>query len=154
MILRAMRFSGALALLAVGAIHLQQYAGSGYDQIPTIGPLFLLNMISCTLIGIGLLLPVERWVTARPADATIGVLAAAGAAIAVLSLIALLISEASSLFGFSEDGYDAPIIAAIGAEAVTLLLLGPVVVASVSRLRAASRPRRLARPQGRPIGAM
>ena len=40
--LRIMRVLGALALLAVGAVHLQQYAGGGYDAIPTIGPLFLL----------------------------------------------------------------------------------------------------------------
>src|SRR5689334_15375643 len=102
MILRATRFSGALALLAVGAIHLQQYAGSGYSQISTIGPLFLLNTISCTLIGVGLLLPIERWFTARRADGVIGALAFGGAMIALLSLIALFISETSSLFGFSE----------------------------------------------------
>src|SRR5437763_4917040 len=42
MILRSMRFLGALALLAVGAVHLQQYIAADYRAIPTIGPLFLL----------------------------------------------------------------------------------------------------------------
>jgi hypothetical protein len=154
MILRAMRFSGALALLAVGALHLQQYAASGYDQIPTIGPLFLLNTISCTLIGVGLLLPVERWLAARRADAVIGTLAAGGALIGLLSLIALFISETSSLFGFSEDGYRPAIVASIGAEAAALLLLGPLAAASAFRLRAATRRRRTARPQSQPLRAV
>ena len=42
MILRSMRFLGALALLAVGAVHLQQYIAADYRAIPTVGPLFLL----------------------------------------------------------------------------------------------------------------
>ncbi|HEY1523131.1 MAG TPA: hypothetical protein VGF70_08980 [Solirubrobacteraceae bacterium] len=154
MILRTMRFSGALALLAVGAIHLQQYAGSGYEQVPTIGTLFLLNMISCTVVGVGLLLPVGRWLGARRADAVVGMLAAGGALIALLSLIALFISETSTLFGFSEDGYKTAIMASIGAEAVALLLLGTVAVASVLRLRAATRQPRTARPQAQPLRAV
>lgn len=142
MILRATRFSGALALLAVGAIHLQQYAGSGYDQIPTIGPLFLLNTVSCALIGIGLLLPVERWLAARRADGVIGLLAAAGALIALLSLIALFISETSTLFGFSEDGFRTAIVASIATEVAVILLLGSVAVFCARRLRAATRRHR------------
>src|SRR5262245_44828699 len=37
----AARVLGALALLAVGIIHLQQYVET-YSEIPTIGPLFVL----------------------------------------------------------------------------------------------------------------
>lgn len=55
--LRFMRVLGALAVLAVGAVHLQQYAGSGYNAVPTIGPLFLLNGIAAGIIGVALLLP-------------------------------------------------------------------------------------------------
>ena len=55
MILRAMRLFGALAILAVGAVHLQQYIGADYRAIPTIGTLFLLNAIVSAVVGIGLL---------------------------------------------------------------------------------------------------
>ena len=154
MILRAMRFSGALVLLAVGAIHLQQYAGSGYDQVPTIGPLFLLNTIACTVVGVGLLLPLGRRLTARRTDAIVGMLAAAGTLIALFSLIALFISETSTLFGFSEDGYKTAIVASIGTEAVAMVLLGSVAVAAALRLRAATRRTPTPRPQSRPLRAV
>ena len=154
MILRAMRFSGALTLLAVGAIHLEQYAGSGYDQIPTIGPLFLLNGIGCALVGVGLLLPVGRWLQSRRAEAVVGMLAAAGLMIAVGALAALFISETGSLFGFSEDGYRTAIVAAIVAEAATVLLLGPVVVGSLARLRAATRRGRTPAHPGQSLRAV
>lgn len=134
--LRTMRVLGALAVLAVGAVHLQQYAGDGYDSVPTIGPLFLLNGIASGIVGIALLLPVERWLTSRRADGTIGVLAMAGMGIAAGALVALFISETSSLFGFSEKGYRAAIIVAIAAEIVTLLLLAPVAVNSLRRFYA------------------
>lgn len=147
MILRAMRFSGAVVLLAVGAIHLQQYAGSGYDQIPTIGPLFLLNGIACALVGGGLLLPLGRWLSSRRVDAVVGVLSAAGTLIALLSLIALFISEASSLFGFSESGYRTAIVASIATETVAVLALGSVAVASAFELRSATR-----RARSAPVG--
>src|SRR5437868_3259505 len=101
--LPTMRTLGALAILAVGAVHLQQYAGDGYASVPTIGPLFLLNGIASGLIGIALLLPVERWLAARRADEVIGALSLAGVGLAAGSLVALFISENSSLFGFSEN---------------------------------------------------
>lgn len=126
--LRVMRVLGALAVLAVGAVHLQQYAASGYHAVPTIGPLFLLNGIAAAIIGVALLLPLERWVSARTADAAVGILAVGAVAIAVGALIALFISEASSLFGFSEHGYDSAIVTAIAAEAATILLLAPVAI--------------------------
>ncbi len=43
MIARGMRFFGVLAVLAMGAVHLQQYIGADYRTIPTIGTLFLLT---------------------------------------------------------------------------------------------------------------
>jgi hypothetical protein len=53
------RILGALALLVVGAVHLQQFL-SLYSEIPTIGTLFVLNFAGATVIGLGLLSPVER----------------------------------------------------------------------------------------------
>jgi hypothetical protein len=133
MIVRAMRFSGALAILAVGGVHLQQYIGAGYRTIPTVGTLFLLNAVASAIVGIGLLAPIERLSPARRADAAIGMLALAAVAIAVGSLVALFISESGTLFGFSESGYSTPIVVAIIAEAVAIALLGPVAAVSLAR---------------------
>lgn len=153
MILRAMRMSGALAVLAVGAVHLQQY-GSGYDQISTIGPLFLLNGIVGAVVGVGLLLPLDRWLASRRSEAVRGLLAAGGVLIAAGSLIALFISETSTLFGFSEDGYSTAVVVAIAAEAAALLLLAPVAVACAARLREATRRAQIASRPGRTLRAV
>lgn len=148
MILRAMRFIGALAILAVGAVHLQQYIGEDYSAIPTIGTLFLLNAIGSGVIGIGLLAPINRVAASPRADATIGLLALSAVAIAVGSLIALFISENGGLFGFSEAGYRAAIVVAIIAEAATIALLVPVAVLNLARVM--SRRRRTSRAGSQP----
>src|SRR5438067_912068 len=77
MIMRAIRFLGALALVAVGAVHLQQYLGADFRAIPTIGPLFLLNAVGAGIVALGLLVPVERVFAERREDAVVGVLATA-----------------------------------------------------------------------------
>lgn len=133
LILKTMRFLGAVTILGVGAVHLQQYLDNGYQTVPTIGPLFLLNAIACAVIGVALLAPLGRWLKSRSADATVGLLAAGGVAIAAGSLVALFISETSSLFGFSEGGYRPIIVLAIAVEAAAILLLTPVAVHRLSR---------------------
>jgi hypothetical protein len=55
----ATRVVGALATLAVGAVHLQQYFKL-YSAVPTIGTLFVLNFVGATVIGLALLAPIER----------------------------------------------------------------------------------------------
>jgi hypothetical protein len=142
MALRATRVAGALAVLAVGAVHLQQYLGSEYQSVPTIGPLFLLNAIGAGIVGLALLLSLERALPSRWQPGAVAALAGLGVAIAIGALAALFIAESSSLFGFSEHGYRAPIMVAILAEAATVLLLGPVAAASLRRARAGRRPRR------------
>lgn len=147
MILRAMRYSGALAILAVGAIHLQQYIGADYRAVPTIGTLFLLNAIVSAVVGVGLLTPLKRAAKSHRADALVALLALAAIGIAVGSLVALFISESTSLFGFTESGYRLPIIVAIVAEGATIMLLGPVAAVNVAAVTRRSRP-----PRGRPVG--
>jgi hypothetical protein len=139
MVERVLKFSGALAILAVGAVHLQQYIGADYRAIPTVGTLFLLNAIAAAIVGLGLIAPIERVSPARAADTAIATLALAAVVIAVASLVTLFISESGSLFGFSESGYRTPIVVAIVAEAVTIALLGPL--AAVSLVRVASHRR-------------
>ena len=126
MTLQVIRRAGAVAILAVGAVHLQQYL-TGYNVLPTIGTLFLLNAISAGVVGFGLLLPIEKLFRER----VIGLLALGAVAIAIGSLIALFISETSVLFGFSENGYDTAVVIAIAAEVATIVLLTPVVVANL-----------------------
>ena len=131
--LRTIRRLGAIAILVVGAVHLQEYFGADYRSVPTIGPLFLLNAISSAVVAIGLLAPLERIRHGRPVELTSGLLAGAGVAIAAGSLIALFISESGKLFGFSETGYGTAIVLAIIAEALVVVLLTPVAVICLKR---------------------
>jgi hypothetical protein len=119
----AARVLGALSLLAVGAVHLQQYFEL-YSSIPTIGTLFLLNFVGATLVGVGLLAPVER-LLGRLRGAILALLALAGIVQAATAFVFLFISERTPLFGFMEPGYDpGAILAARIAEAATVIFLG------------------------------
>jgi hypothetical protein len=119
----AARVLGALSLLVVGAVHLQQYLDL-YSSIPTIGTLFLLNFVGATLVGVGLLAPVER-LLGRLSGAILALLALAGIVQAATAFVFLFISERTPLFGFMEPGYDpGAILTARVAEAGTVVFLG------------------------------
>ena len=123
------RALGALAVLSVGAVHLQQYEIL-YSAIPTIGTLFLLNFVGATAIGLGLLTPLETVVGRRWGGIAVDVLALAGIGLAATSFAFLAISEQTPLFGFMEPGYDpTAILASRIAEGVAVLSLGAFVVA-------------------------
>jgi hypothetical protein len=113
---------GALAVLATGLDHLEEYTANQFYSVPTIGTLFLLNFVAATLVAIGLLLPLRR-IFRRAADPLRALLALSGIGIALSSLIGLWISETSSLFGFTDHGYRPAIIEAIVAEAVAIAAL-------------------------------
>lgn len=118
----SLRVLGALAVLVVGAVHLEQYFAFHFDNVAVIGPLFLLNFIGATVIGVGLLIPSARL---RPLHI---LLALAGIGIAATSFVFLFISEHQPLFGFQEHGYRAAIVIALAAEAAAVLLLGGYLV--------------------------
>jgi hypothetical protein len=123
----AARMLGALSLLAVGAIHLQQYFEL-YSAIPTIGTLFVLNFVGATIVGVGLLAPVER-LLGRLGGAALALFTLAGIGQAATAFAFLFISERTPLFGFMEPGYDPEaILAARIAEAATVVLLGTYAV--------------------------
>jgi hypothetical protein len=126
------RYGGALALLAVGLDHLQQYSGESYSVIPTIGTLFLLNFVSASVLTIALFAPVQR-LPGRAGRLAVPLLALSGVGVAAGALAGLLISEAYGLFGFMETGYRSAIVLAIVLDAVTILLLGTYLLL---RLRA------------------
>jgi len=113
---------GAVAVLATGADHLDEYTANGFSTVPTIGTLFLLNFIAATLVGVGLLLPLRR-LAKRFADPLRALLALSGIGIAAMSLIGLWISESSSLFGFTDYGFRPTIVLAIVAESIAIVAL-------------------------------
>jgi hypothetical protein len=119
----AARVLGALSVLAVGAVHLQQYDYL-YSTIPTIGTLFLLNFAGATAIGLGLLAPLER-LLGRLGAAAHALLALGGIGLAATAFVFLLVAERTPVFGFQEPGYDpAAIMASRVAEIVTVVALG------------------------------
>jgi hypothetical protein len=125
----AARALGAFAVLAVGAVHLQQY-DMFYSAIPTIGTLFVLNFAGATAIGVGLLAPLETALGRRWGGLTVGLLTLAGIGLAVTSFVFLAVSEQTPLFGFMEPGYDpTAILASRVAEAVTVMALGAYGIA-------------------------
>jgi len=92
--------AGAALLIASGAIHLDLYL-TGYNSIPTIGPLFLLQIISAFLLAVAIPLTGLRLAYA------------AGAAFALGVLGGYLLSLKVGLFGFTEVRTTAGIVAAI-----------------------------------------
>ena len=81
-----LRNLGALAVLVVGAVHLQQYLSAGFDSVRVIGTLFLLNFAGATVIGLGLLVPAARLRVLH------GLLALGGIELAGTSFVFLFVS--------------------------------------------------------------
>jgi hypothetical protein len=116
------RLTAAASLLAVGAVHIQQYAFNYYNAIPTIGPLFLVNFIGGTVLGLYFLIPTgPRAGRVRFLIDTVAALTGLG--VAAGALAGLLISEQTKLFGFMEHGYRFAIVFAIVSEAVAIVTL-------------------------------
>jgi len=130
------RLLAAGSLLAIGAVHLQQYIVRYYRVIPTIGPLFLLNFIAATVLGLYLLVPARARVSRVRllVDTTVSL---SGIGIAAGGLVALIVSEHAPLFGFMEHGYRFAIVFTIASEVVAILALGLFLALS----HAASRTR-------------
>ena len=98
--------AGAALLAASGAIHLDLYL-TGYRTIPTIGVLFLLQVIAAFALALAVLVSIRI-----PAPA--GLLApAAGAGFALATLGGYLLSLRVGLFGFREVRTTAGIVAGV-----------------------------------------
>jgi hypothetical protein len=131
---QAFRYLGALAVLATGVAHIEQYAVDNYSTVPTIGTLFLLNFIAAIVIAVGLIAPLGR-VTRRHTDAIRAAFAVGGIGLSVLSLAALFVSESTGLFGFVEHGYRMTIVVAIVVEVAAAVFLVAFLVANGSGLQ-------------------
>jgi hypothetical protein len=121
------RYLGALSIVLVGVVHAQQYYDAYFFVVPTIGTLFLLSFIGSGVVGAVLIAPVRR--LGRSIGDAILVLAALGAiGIAFGSLVSLLISEYTPLFGFMESGYRLAVVLALLFDGLATLFLGAFVV--------------------------
>ena len=123
----SVRVLGAILLLFVGADHYYEYSVGQYSVLPTIGTLFLLNFISATVVGVLLLMPLDR-MSHRHGGAALKILAASGFGIAASSLAALLVSEQTPLFGWMEPNYRPAILVAIASEAAVAVSLALLLV--------------------------
>ncbi|MGC1567625.1 MAG: hypothetical protein WA794_16580, partial [Trebonia sp.] len=117
-----LRVVGSGLLIATAAIHLDLYL-TGYRTIPTIGWLFLLQVIAAFGLGLAVLA-----IPRRPAAALLAsrLAAAAGAGFALATLGGYLLSVWTGLFGFKEVRTGAGIAAGI-VEVAALTLLGVAV---------------------------
>lgn len=117
------RYLGAVSILLVGAVHAQQYYEAYFSVVPTIGTLFLLSFVGAGILGTVLFAPVRR--LGRRVGDLILVFAALGAiGIALGTLVSLLISEYTPLFGFMESGYRLAIVLTLLFDVLTTLFLG------------------------------
>jgi hypothetical protein len=127
------RTLGAIALLVIGGIHYQQYRYAFYSAIPTIGPLFLLNFIAGTGLGLFLIAPFKSRL-GRFAGLLDQLAALIGVGVAGGGLAALLISEHTPLFGFMEHGYRFAIVLAIASDAAATVMLTLFLICARSRV--------------------
>ena len=115
--------AGAALLIASGAIHLDLYV-TGYNSIPTIGPLFLLQIISAFLLAAAIPLTGLRLAYA------------AGAGFGLATLGGYLLSLKVGLFGFTEVRTTAGIVAAI-IDVAAFAVLGAGAVSGLGIARRA-----------------
>lgn len=99
----------ALAVAVGGWEHAHLYH-RGYSEIDVIGPLFLVNAVAS--LGAVLVL-----LARRP-----GPFVVLSLAISVGSLVAIVLTRTTGLFGFEESGYDSRAVLTIVAEVAAVLL--------------------------------
>lgn len=117
------RYLGAASILVVGAIHAQQYYDAYFSAVPTIGTLFLLSFIGAAVVGVILLTPM-RLLGRRVGDLILALAAVGAIGIALGTLVSLLVSEYTPLFGFMEAGYRLAIVLTLLFDGLTTVLLG------------------------------
>jgi hypothetical protein len=117
------RYLGAVSILVVGAIHAQQYYDAYFRVVPTIGTLFLLSFVGAGVVGGVLFAPVRR-LGERLGDLVLPLAALGAIGIALGTLVSLLISEYTPLFGFMESGYRLAIVLTLVFDGLTTVFLG------------------------------
>jgi predicted lipoprotein with Yx(FWY)xxD motif len=125
-----LRVVGAGLLIAAGAVHLDLYL-TGYRTIPTIGWLFLVQVIAAFGLGLAVLaIPGRAALAGRLA-------AAAGAGFALATLGGYLLSVAIGLFGFREvrttAGITAGVLEVAAFAVLAALALAPAPASAAAR---------------------
>ena len=135
------RYLGALSILLVGAVHAQQYHDAYFSVVPTIGTLFLLSFIGAAVVGVVLFAPVRRLGT-RVGDLILALAALGAIGIALGTLVSLLVSEYTPLFGFMESGYRLAVVLTLLFDGLTtaflaffLVIVGPRLVHAIATER-------------------
>ena len=129
-----LRVAGAGLLIATAAIHLDLYL-TGYRTIPTIGWLFLLQVIAAFGLALAVL-AIPRQAAALLASR---LAAAAGAGFALATLGGYLLSVWTGLFGFTEVRTTAGIAAGL-VEAAAFAVLAALALAPAPANREAAAP--------------
>ena len=127
-----LRVAGSGLLIATAAIHLDLYL-TGYRTIPTIGWLFLLQVIAAFGLGLAVLVIPSRLVIASR------LAAAAGAGFALATLGGYLLSVWTGLFGFKEVRTTAGIVAGI-VEVLAFVVLAALALAPAAANAPATAP--------------
>ena len=126
-----LRVAGSGLLIATAAIHLDLYL-TGYRTIPTIGWLFLLQVIAAFGLALAVLAIPRRLVTVSR------LAAAAGAGFALATLGGYLLSVWTGLFGFKEVRTGAGIAAGL-VEVAAFVVLAALALAPAPATAAADR---------------
>jgi predicted lipoprotein with Yx(FWY)xxD motif len=127
-----LRVAGSGLLIATAAIHLDLYL-TGYRTIPTIGWLFLLQVIAAFGLGLAVLAIPSRLITLRR------LAAGAGAGFALATLGGYLLSVWTGLFGFKEVRTTAGIVAGL-VEVAAFAVLAALALAPAPAGGAAAAP--------------
>ena len=122
-----LRVAGAGLLIATAAIHLDLYL-TGYRTIPTIGWLFLLQVIAAFALGLAVLVIPSRFVIASR------LAAGSGASFALATLGGYLLTVWIGLFGFKEVRTTAGIGAGI-VEVAAFAVLAALALAPAPQAR-------------------
>src|ERR1700758_1499160 len=126
-----LRVAGSGLLIATAAIHLDLYL-TGYRTIPTIGWLFLLQVIAAFGLGLAVLAIPRRLAAGVPARLA----AAAGAGFALATLAGYLLSVWTGLFGFKEVRTGAGVAAGL-VEVAAFVVLAALALAPAPATAAA-----------------
>src|SRR5437763_14119363 len=115
--------TGAAALAAEGAVHVQPYV-TLLHLVRWIGPLFLANAAACAATVVGLAFRPMRQLAAL-----------GGIVVSVLALGGLVLSYGPGLFGWHEAGFRTSIAVAVITEVVATIALTLALAVAAARLR-------------------
>jgi hypothetical protein len=130
--IEAARYLGAVSVILVGVVHAQQYYDAYFSVVPTIGTLFLLSFVGAGSVGAVLFAPMRR--LGRAGEAILALAALGGIGIALGTLVSLLVSEYTPLFGFMESGYRLAVDLTLLFDVMTMAFLGFFLLAVGPRL--------------------